>query len=482
MSNVSVIGEGVLHSRDIVEKSTEPPSTPAQEFVTLSPLPVETKHREAVADAPAESNLPVVEDVVSVGVAEVADAPAVGEPSIRVQDNAEQENPEAEVVEETVTPPASTDETAVPPPVPDTPTIEEGIPQAEFTPETHATPASDENGAEGSGSPAPLQAPTETIVAPVAGLDTPVVGDGIPQPDAAVEEPTSPIPALVEETVVEEPLVEIVAEESAVAVPTSAEGAGTVSDAPIGEEGISQAEVVAEGLEIPLSGPVEEIAVPLSAPAPAEEGIPQVGIVKDSVTPLPAPAEEVIVPLSLSIESDHTETVAVPKLPAAVPEASSEVSALPVVEAAAEVIGVEGPDHLVDEPLALVEKAQSAPVEIEGAEVDHPAWAEPVADKEIVTIVSVPTVESALTIPEAAKEAPVPAVTIGDLPKDNTPPVGAAADLEEENIGTLVEPEAVVAPEVPQAAAEPAIIEAQHAQDENPPLLVPEGETLPVLC
>ena len=456
--DASVIEEGASHSDDIVEESTEPLATPAHEFVTS--LPVETEHRKTAADVPAVSNLPVVEDIVSVGV-EAADAPVVGEPSIVVQGNLEEEKVEAEVIEAySTSPPAPTDETVVPSLSTDAPIIEAGIQQGVFTAEVRVTLA-EETDLEGPEHLAPLQVPTETIVAPDAEPDTPIVGEGITQPDIAIEEP---------------PL-EIAAEESAAVVPTPVEEAETVPavlEAPI-EEGIFQAEVIAEGSKISLSLPVEEI-VPPFAPAPVEERIPQAEIVEDSVTRLPAPAEEIVVPPSPPIESDHAEAIAVP---AAVSEASNEASAPPAIKEAAGVFAVEGPDHPIDEPLALVEEAQSAPAEVEGAKVDPPALLEPVANEETVTIASVPTVESALAVPEASKETSVPAVTIEDLPEAEAPPVEAAANSEEEVIGSLVEPAIAVAPEVPQAAEEPAIIEEQHSQDDDssPPAL--EGETIP---
>ena len=474
-SDASVIEEGVSHSDDIVEEST-----PAQEFVTVAPLPVETDCKETAADAPAEYNLPAVEDV-SVGVEEEADeAPVVGEPSIAAQGNVGEEMPEAEVVEETLaTPPAPTDETVVPPPVPDTPVIE-GSPQAEFTAEARATATLDEEtGVEGPGSLAPLQAPTETIVAPPAELDTPIVGEGIPQPDAAAGEPTLPIP---EETIVEEPPLEIAAEESATSVPISPEGTETVltvPKTPVDEEGISQAEVAAEGSDIPLSGPVDEIVAPPSAPAPVEERIPQAKIVEDSDAPLSAPADESVVPPSPALEPDHAGVVAVSTVSVVVPETPSEASAPAIIEEAAGTMNVGGPDGLVDEPLALVKEAPSAPVEIEGAEADPPTLVEPVANEETVTVEVPVPVESVLTVPQASKHASVPAVPIEDLAEADVPPVGADVNSQAEILGSLVEPAIAVAPKVPRAVAEPAVIEEQHPQDEDSPSPAPEGRTIP---
>jgi len=457
-SNAFVIEEGVSHSDCIVEESTKPLPTPAQESVTLPSLPVETDHREIAANAPAESNFPAVEDV-SVGVEEAADAPVVDEPSVVVQSNLEEEKPEAEVVEETlVTPPAPTDETVVPP-VPDTPAIEEGIPQAEFTTEARATPALDEEtDAEGPRPLAFLQASTEQTVASPASPDTPVAGEGIFQAEPPVEEPLSTISGSVEESAVEEPLLEI--EES---VPQSAEEAEiipAVPEAAVEEEGMPQAEVVAEGSEVVVSP---------AAPAPVE-GISQAEIVEDLDAPLLAPAEETVVLPSPAIESDHVEAVAVSTLPAAVPEASSEADTPVIVEEAAGDVGVEGPDGFVDEPLV---EAPSAPVEIEA---DPPALVAPAANEETVPVeVSVP-VESVLTVPQASEESSVPAVAIEDLAEADTPPVGAAANSEEEEIGSLVEPE------VPQAAVEPAVVEEQGIQDEDEdsPPPAPEGRAVPL--
>jgi len=474
-SNATVIKEGVPHSDNIVDESTESFSTPAEEFVTLPSPPAENEHEETPAVAPAESNLHVIEGTAFVGVEEEADeAPAVEEPSIKVQGDVEEESPEAEGVEKAfVAPPAPPHETIVPPPATDAPFIEEGIPQAEFTTETHVTPA-EETGLEEPITVAPFQAPTETIVAPTAELDIPIVGEEISQAKAAVEEHASPISGSVEETIeetVDDPPLDSAAEESATAVPTSAEETETVPavlEAAV-EEGIPQAEVVAEGSEIPLSGPVEEIVVPASAPSLEEDGISQAEIVEDLDAPLSAPAEEIPVPPSPAIESDHAEAVAVSTSPAAVPEASSEADAPVIVEEAAGVIGVEGPDGLVDEPLV---EAPSAPVEIE---VDPTALVAPAANEETVPVeVSVP-VESVLAVPQASEEPSVPAVAIEDPSATDAPPVGAAANSEEENIGSLVEPEVVVAPEVPHAAAEPAVIEEQHAQDEDSLPLAPEG-------